>query len=166
MYMSCLNRVRVSFRTWIVNFTILLYHIFSAFSTDRPAASANFGLARSISRCQSALSVPRRACNAKLKCAPAVCPSIREFRLWNHLKDCSVVHPLNIGCTCTVGLPFFCLVSLVAIWPKVVFHHLDLLIFLPQGHMVLVPENMSLYIYLSPLCVLELGKCLIKGIVA
>jgi hypothetical protein len=57
MYLTCLNPARGSFRTWIVSFIMLSFHSFSEASSDRPATSASFGLARSISRCQSALPV-------------------------------------------------------------------------------------------------------------
>jgi hypothetical protein len=81
MYLTYLNAARGCFITWTVNFIMLSYHSFSEASADRPAASANFGLARSISLYQRALSVPRRACKAKRKCSPTVCPSSRELRL-------------------------------------------------------------------------------------
>jgi hypothetical protein len=40
---------------------------------------------------------PYRACKSKFNCSPTVCPSSRELRIWNHLKNCYVVPPLNIG---------------------------------------------------------------------
>jgi hypothetical protein len=43
---------------------------------------------------------------------------------------------------------------------------LGLLIFHIQGHMVLVTENLALYVYLFPLWILELGRFLMKGLVA
>jgi hypothetical protein len=107
MYLIFLNPARGSLNTWMVSFIILSYHRFSETSKDRPADSANFGLARSISLCLSALPVPRRACKAKRKCLPTVFPSSREMRLWNHLQFFSVVPRLNIGWTYTVGLSIF-----------------------------------------------------------
>jgi hypothetical protein len=97
MYLTCLHPPRGSFRMCIVSFIMLSYHRFSEASSERPTASANFGLARSIYLCQSALSVRRRACKAKRKCPPTVFLSSRELRIWNHFKKCSVVPPLHIG---------------------------------------------------------------------
>jgi hypothetical protein len=97
MYLTFLNTARGSFNTWMLSFIILSYHSFSEAYCDSPSDSADFGVARSISLCQSALSVPRKACKAKQKCPPTVCPSSRELRLWNYLKKNSIVPPLNIG---------------------------------------------------------------------
>jgi hypothetical protein len=107
MYLLCLIPESGSFNTWLVSFIILSYQSFSDTSNDRPAYRATFGLARSISLCHSALSVPPRACKTKRKCSPTVCPSSRELMLWNHFKNCSAVPLLNIGWTCTVGLYIF-----------------------------------------------------------
>jgi hypothetical protein len=83
---------------------ILPYHSCSVELFEIPAESTTFGLARSSYLCQSALSVPRKACSTKRKCMPTDCPSNRELILWKHLKFFYVVPPLNIGRARIVGI--------------------------------------------------------------